>query len=87
MTEEQTNKARHALGLDRRKDAYRNRYIATPNSPDWCVWAAMVIVGDARVSRLVCTTDGDDIFSLTKQGAARVVRDGESLGSAFDLSL
>lgn len=79
MTPEQTELARHALGL--RNDqhrSYRNRFVAGPGHQDYPAWVQMVKAGDARLCK-VKWFGGDDLFQLTAKGAAAALLPGESL--------
>lgn len=82
MTPEQIELARHALGLNRGKVAYRNHFCAGPGHVDYPQWADMVAAGDA-VERVPTGHDnsyaGNSIFFLTNQGIAKVLRPGESI--------
>lgn len=79
MTEEQIDFARHALGLNsRRNQSFRNHFVA--GLRDLNAWMAMVAQGDAvRDMREKLPYGGDDLFHLTRQGAEKVLRAGESL--------
>lgn len=45
MTDAERKLIRHALGADSDAPGYRNRFAATPGSPDDAAWAAMVASG------------------------------------------
>lgn len=80
MSPHQVLLARHALGLEYGvKRSYRNRYYANPSDAKvYAAWIGMVACGDA---------DGVSVnqkhhmthFWLTRKGAEKVLRKGESL--------
>jgi hypothetical protein len=71
---------RHALGLpNKRKRSYRNRYVVGPGCDDHVLWMDMVEAGFARRYDGRPLTGGDDLFVLTRAGAALSLRAGESL--------
>lgn len=78
MTPKQTDMARHALGLDgRRNVSYRNRYVTGPGSGDHEPWLAMVAAGLAgKRDGKTLPYGGDDMFWLTPAGARAVLRAG-----------
>ncbi len=81
LTPRQIELARHALGLDHKLDAYRNSFVANPKGADHKVWTEMVAAGDAYVD----TTrrdqfSGCDVFWMSKSGAEKALRPGETLG-------
>lgn len=80
MTAEQRDLARHALGLpNRRKRSYRNHFVTGEGSTDHHHWIAMVMAGLARRRAGGPLTGGDDLFSLTKEGATAALDKGERL--------
>lgn len=77
MTPRQIELARRALGLENnRPRSYRNRYVTSPQTPEHNDWLVMVAAGHA-----IRTIGAGlfDVFHLTRQGAERVLRSGESL--------
>jgi hypothetical protein len=80
MSPEQTNLARHALGLDgKRKQSYRNHFVTGPGSSDHPIWMQMVDAGLAWRRRGSQLTGGDDLFGLTTTGARAALKSGETL--------
>lgn len=84
MNESQIELARHALGLRRRDPvAWRNHFVAGPGHTDYDNWMGMVEAGDAVVAPHrkghVELFGGMDLFWLTRQGAEKALREGESL--------
>jgi hypothetical protein len=78
MTPVQRDLARHALGLDgRRKVSYRNHFVTGEGSVDHPHWLAMVEAGHAWRRKGNELTGGDDLFGLTRSGAALALNDGE----------
>lgn len=73
--DEQVDKARHALGLDREKRAYRNFYCA--NGPD-ADWEDLVARGFAVVRR-ESPLSSYTIYHLTKRSAFFFLNEGERL--------
>lgn len=73
FTDQQVDKARHALGLTRQKNAYRNYYTA----PDDADWNDLVDRGFATKREW----DGgrEFIYHLTKRGACCFMNAGERL--------
>lgn len=79
MTARQIELARHALGL--RKGtlvSYRNAFVATPESPDFAEWIAMMHAGHAE-RRGILPTSGWWVFKLTRAGAERALLPGDVL--------
>ena len=80
MSPEQIELARHALGLSRSKCSFRNRFVAGPGHPDHDNWMAMVADGDAkRRDGSTLPFSGDDMFWLTRSGAEKTLKRGETL--------
>lgn len=77
MTPEQQKMARHALGLDgERRRSYRNRYSASPGSPQEDAWNDLCRRGLAE------RRDHSDKlvdFFLTREGAEAALIEGEIL--------
>jgi hypothetical protein len=71
LTEAQRGKMRHALGLDRARKSYRNRYYATFNSADCDLWTDLVSRGYAALVNVEGTSV---LFMVTEAGR-------EALGS------
>ncbi|WP_210270029.1 hypothetical protein [Aureimonas mangrovi] len=72
--------ARHALGLDgRRRQSYRNHYVAGEGGDDFVTLREMVEAGFARQHRASPLSGGDPIFTLTRAGAERALDPGENL--------
>lgn len=83
MTPSQRQLARHALGLDRQKDAYRNSFVTGLGCSDYAEWLAMVAAGEAvRRCGDQLPFGGDDLFHLTRSGAMTALSIGETLGEA-----
>lgn len=75
FTDEQVDKARHALGLARQKVAYRNFY-STGDDPDWndLVERGFAVKRKSPVSP-------DFLYHLTERGAFCFLNEGERLGA------
>jgi len=73
FTDEQVNKARHALGLTRRKTAYRNYY----TGPDDADWNDLVARGMA--TKREWNGGREFIYHLTKRAAFYFLNVGEGL--------
>lgn len=67
LTNEQREKMRHALGLNRKARFYRNHYHAAVNSPDADLWAELVGLGYAA---LVNVENNLILFTVTDAGRA-----------------
>ena len=65
LTEEQIKVMRHALGLDRGRRSYRNRYHATVGSPAADVWTDLVALGCAA---LIHVERDMALFTVTDAG-------------------
>lgn len=82
MTPSQITLARHALGLpNKRRQSYRNHFVAGLGHDDYADWMAMVAAGlawrrDGSKSQL---TGGDDLFRLTRAGAEAALAPRERL--------
>ena len=74
FSDEQVRKARHALGLDRSKMAYRNLY-STGDDPDW---NNLVERGFAEKHKSPFSEDV--VYRLSKQAAFFFLNPGERLG-------
>ena len=86
MDAAQTALARHALGLNGRRDtSYRNHYVVGKGAPDHAAWMEMVAAGDAtRTDGAKLHYGGDDMFNLTRQGAEKALLPGEHLEDDFN---
>lgn len=73
FTDEQVDKARHALGLTRQKVAYRNYYSA----PDDADWNDLVERGFA--TRRTSPVSSDFLYHLTREAAFYFLDAGEKL--------
>ena len=78
MTPNQIELARHALGLTRNKQSFRNHFVAGPGR-DFDGWMDMVSAGHAKVQESELLSPGQACFWLTERGARAVLRKGESL--------
>lgn len=79
LTDHQRELARHALGLDgRRNQSYRNHYVVD-SGPDHAAWMEMVQAGTARRRAGNPITGGMDLFRLTPEGARAALAPGERL--------
>ena len=74
FTDEQVDKARHALGLTRQKVAYRNYYSA-PEDPDW-----EDLVRRGFATKRTSPVSPDYLYHLTRQSAFFFLNEGERLG-------
>jgi len=80
MTPDQTELARHALGLpNERKRSYRNHFVAGLGHTDFEDWLAMTEAGEARRREKAKFCGGDDVFWLTPTGARLALKAGETL--------
>lgn len=80
MTPEQIELARHALGLTRQKQSYRNYFCAGPDHSDHAEWMKMVSEGDAIVrGDTLGMRRGDNLFHVTRAGAEKALQPGETL--------
>jgi hypothetical protein len=80
MTPEQVELARHALGLpNRRRQSYRNHFVAGEGHSDYAAWCDMVEKGFARGRTGSPLSGGDPVFWLTMAGASLALRRGERL--------
>lgn len=73
LTDEQVDKARHALGLTRQKVAYRN-YYSSPEDPDW-----EDLVKRGFASKRKSSVSSDFLYHLTRQAAFYFLDPGEGL--------
>lgn len=71
----QVDKARHALGLTRKRIAYRNFY-ASAEDADW-----EDLVAKGLAWRELATFGPDFVYRLTRAGAERMLDIGEIIGS------
>lgn len=74
FTDEQIDKARHALGLTRERVAYRNFYSAG-DDPDWSD-----LVARGFATKLKSPVSSDFLYHLTKQAAFFFLNKDERLG-------
>lgn len=82
MTKNQTELARHALGLpNKQHTSYRNHFCAGSGHSDYPEWIAMVEQGDASHRKGNDLSGGDDIFWLTAKGATSALSQGEKLST------
>lgn len=65
LTKAQTDAIKHALGLDRAKASYRNRYHAPVGSPAADLWAGLVADG---LATLVHVEGALALFTVTPAG-------------------
>lgn len=79
MTPEQKELARHALGLTRKRVSWRNHFVTGEGGPDHALWMEMVAAGQATRRAGNELTGGDDLFRLTRLGAAVALKHGERL--------
>lgn len=83
MNEKQIALARHALGLsERRNVSYRNHFVTGLGSADYDEWEAMVKAGDANWRAGTPLSGGDPVFFLTRAGAEKALRPGDTLDPA-----
>lgn len=75
MSEKQRALLLHALGLDRSKHAYRNRYAAERGTDAEAEWRSMVEAGWAREVSCDPTVFPDAIFAVTRAGLRAIGRD------------
>ncbi len=79
LSPQQKSLARHALGLpNRNKRSWRNHFVAGPGSVDHDLWSQMVRMGAARQHPPTALTGGDDLFTLTQDGARAALQRGET---------
>lgn len=72
--------ARHALGLpNKRRQTYRNHFVAGEGHADWHDWMLMVAAGLATKHRPGVLSGGDDVFTLTRAGAEMALHNRERL--------
>jgi hypothetical protein len=80
MTESQRELGRHALGLpNKQRTTYRNHFCAGQGHTDYLDWMAMVSEGNAVRADGTPLSGGDDVFSLTIQGARLCLNPNEHL--------
>lgn len=73
-SDEQVDKARHALGLTRHKVAYRN-YYSTVDDPDW-----NDLVERGLATKRKSPVSPDFLYHLTRAAAFHFLNEGESIG-------
>ena len=79
LTEKQLSLARHALGLDGKRElSYRNHFTTGRGGSDYDSWIAMVEAGHAAMTT-TDTSAARRIFKLTTRGAVAALLDGELL--------
>lgn len=78
LTDQQRALARHALGIEGRRQSYRNHYVVDAGT-DHEAWCAMVEAGLARRRPGNPLTGGMDLFRLTRAGAEAAIDPGERL--------
>ena len=78
LTASEAEIMRHALGLNRAKVSYRNRYLTGPGSDSYHCCEALVARG-LMVKRVVHPelTGGDDCYCVTKRGVEALQANGE----------
>lgn len=74
LTKEQRQAMRHALGLDRKRKSYRNRYHAAIGSPDAEMWTELAALGCAT---LVHVEDDIALFAVTGAGRRALGEGGD----------
>lgn len=79
LTAAQRDLARHALGLNRQRQAYRNHFVTGAGCEDHDHWQAMVATGLAVRRPPSVLSGGGDIFMLTRRGAEAALAEGERL--------
>jgi len=80
MTPRQIGLARHALGLpNKRKEPYRNHFVAGVGHTDYQDWLEMVASGEAIRVKGNALTGGDDVFHLTLMGVWTALKGDEKL--------
>jgi hypothetical protein len=67
-TERQIDILRHALGLNRGKEAYRNHFVTGKGSSDYADCCALVETGLMVYRKGNELTGGDDLFQVTEAG-------------------
>lgn len=66
-TERQVEILRHALGINRGKEEYRNHFVTGPGSTDWDDCNELVSLG-CMTKRPYNLAPGDFVFHLTELG-------------------
>jgi hypothetical protein len=74
FTDEQVDKARHALGLTRERIAYRNYYSTSSDDPEW-----EDLVARGFATKRKSPVSPDFLYHLTKQAAFFFLNEGERL--------
>lgn len=74
FTDEQVSKARHALGLDRERVAYRN-YYSCEDDPDW-----NDLVERGMATKRKSPVSPDFLYHLTKRALFYFLNPGEQIG-------
>lgn len=78
-TENQRDILRHALGLNRSKESYRNYFVTGEGSTDYADCMALVEVGlMERRGGGSEETGGDDLFQVTQAGKAIAEQENET---------
>lgn len=75
FSDEQVDKARHALGLTKQNVAYRNFYSAA-DDPDW-----NDLVERGFATKRKSPVSPDSLYHLTREAAFFFLNEGESLGA------
>ena len=74
MTEKQRDILRHALGLGRERNSYRNHFVTGPGSDDYADCEALVAAGLMHRREGNPLSGGDPIYSVTKAGPEAMAR-------------
>ena len=72
MTPRQREIIRHALGLDRARQSYRNHYVTGPGTDDFGDCEALVAAGMMRCHEPSELSGGDFIYVVTAEGREAV---------------
>jgi hypothetical protein len=75
LSEAQRGKMRHALGLDRKRVSYRNRYFAAVETSDCDLWTELVAAGYAALVKVEGTLA---LFTVTEAGREALRQSAES---------
>lgn len=75
-SDEQVDKARHALGLTRQKVAYRNYYSSSVDDSDW-----NDLVERGLATKRKSPASPDFLYHLTLPASYHFLNEGESIGS------
>jgi len=68
ITKNQKHILRHALGLTRGKQSYRNHFVTGPGSTDYTDCCALVANGYMWRTPGSFISGGDDVFTVTDEG-------------------